>query len=340
MKVRLIDIAREAHVSEATVSRVLAGKSGVSADTRERVLRVARRLGRYSDAVVDDAPLVGVVVPVHDNPIFPAFIDAITADLAAAGADALIATGARSAEEEARVCDRLVRAGAEGVIVISGMHADAAQGHDHYRDLATRGIRLALINGEMERVDAAFITTDDGFAVRLAVEHLVDLGHERIGLAVGDEHTWPVRQKVAGFDELAAELRAERGSSAPELTSAFTDFSFAGGFQAAGELIAAGCTGIVCGSDVMALGAVAAAHDQGLRVPEDVSVVGYDDVPMARTVSPALTTVRQPVPIMARAAVRHALGTEHRSRRRSRSKFTVRPELVVRRSTGAHSRTA
>lgn len=338
MKARLIDIAQEAHVSEATVSRVLAGKGGISAGTQERVLRAARRLGRYSDAAMGAVPLVGVVVPVHDNPIFPAFIDAITSELTTAGADALVGTGARSSEDEARLCDRLVQAGAEGLIVISGMHADSVQSHDHYRDLAARGVRLALVNGEVDRLDAAFITADDAFAVRLAVEHLVNLGHQRIGLAVGDEHTWPVRQKVSGFEALAAELNGQGGAEGPVLTAAFTDFSFAGGFQAAGELIAAGCTGIVCGSDVMALGAVDAAHDQGLRVPEDVSVVGYDDVPMARIVSPSLTTVRQPVPSMARAAVRHALGTEHPSRRRSRSKFTVRPELVARSSTGAISR--
>ncbi|CAM3972867.1 LacI family DNA-binding transcriptional regulator [Helcobacillus massiliensis] len=329
MKARLIDIAAQAHVSEATVSRVLAGKPGVNSATREKVLQIARELGRYSDAALQDSrPLIGVVLPVLDNPIFPMFADAVEQEAARADADVLIGAGARSPEDEERIFDRLVRAGSRGIIVVSGLHADSAHSHDHYRAAMERGVAFSLVNGELPDLQAAFITADDEFAISLALTHLRELGHERIGLAVGDEHTWPVRRKTAAFSAQTADCSGRSPIS-------YTDFSYAGGYQSASELLDKDCTAIICGSDVMAVGAVAAAADRGLSVPRDLSVVGYDDIPTARTHSPAITTIRQPVALMARTALRHVLASEGRTRRAPSSAFAARPELVVRASTAA-----
>jgi DNA-binding LacI/PurR family transcriptional regulator len=186
-----------------------------------------------------------------------------------------------------------------------------------------------LVNGVREDLEAAFLSTDDEDAVRSVLTHLHELGHERVGLAVGDEHTWPVREKLRAFEEVTSSWG---GGTRPV---AFTDFSYAGGYEAARDLVGRGATAIVCGSDVMAAGALEGVRSQGLAVPRDVSVVGYDDVFWASLTDPPLTTVRQAVGSIARAAVRTALGGGEDSRRPARTEVVFRPQLVVRGSTAA-----
>lgn len=325
MKARLIDIAAAAHVSEATVSRVLSGKGGVNPETRSKVLAIAQRLGRPADASARfSRPLIGVVLPNIDNPVFPQFLDKIEAEAFVSGLETLVAVNVRGVNQEAASMERLVHAGAQGIVVVSGQHALEGSNLEHYASLSRRGIRLSLINGVRDGLDASFISTDDSAAVKLALGHLKDLGHINVGLAVGDENSYPVREKVSAF---------EREWPSKNRTIAFTDFSYAGGYQAARELADAGCTAIMCGSDQMAMGAIGALHDAGLDVPGDVSVVGYDDIPSARIHSPAITTLRQPIQLMSRAAVRSVQDAPAESRQAARSVFTVGPELVVRGST-------
>lgn len=327
---RLIDIAREAGVSEATVSRVLNGKPGVNDVTRRSVLEVARRLGRdVGPVAMDSGPLIGVLVPDLDNQVFTTWVERIEAELFELGASTLVGTRARTVEREREILQRFLHSGAEGVIVVSGHHAQERGPVEHYREITAAGVPLVLINGVREDVDAAFLSTDDEHAMRLTLTHLQELGHRRIGLAVGDEHTWPVREKLTVFEEAAAAF--------PEgdWATSFTDFSYAGGYEAARDLVSRGVTAIVCGSDVMAAGALEAIRSLGLTVPSDISVVGYDDVFWAALTNPPLTTVRQAVASLSRAAVRAVLGGGQSSRRPARTEVVVRPQLVVRGTTGA-----
>lgn len=330
MGTRLIDIARRADVSEATVSRVLNGRPGVNEATRAVVVEAARELGRDlsgSPAVREE--LVGVLVPDLENPIFAQWVERIEAELFERGAGALFATRARTAVREQEVFERFVRTGARAVIVVSGHHAQEEGPLEHYRALSAQGLALVLVNGVQPDLDATFVSTDEDHAVRIAAAHVRELGHTALGLAMGDEHTWPVRRKVRTFEELIA----HGGSPARDI--AFTDFSYAGGYQAARELVGRGCTGILCGSDVMAAGALEGVRSLGRSVPQDVSVVGYDDAQWAALTAPGLTTVRQAVPEMARAAVRAALQGGQGSRRPQRGELVMRPQLIVRGSTAA-----
>lgn len=327
---RLIDIARSAGVSEATVSRVLNGRTGVNEATRRSVLEVARRMGRdVGPAASGGGPLVGVLVPDLDNQVFTAWAERIEAELFECGASTLVALRARTVEREREILQRFLHCGVEAIIVVSGHHAQQRAVLDHYREVTAAGIPLVLINGVREDLDAAFLSTDDEHAVRAVLTHLQELGHQRVGLAVGDEHTWPVREKLRVFEEVTAAW-AEHPQPV-----AFTDFSYAGGYEAARDLVERGATAIVCGSDVMAAGALEAVRSQGLVVPRDVSVVGYDDVFWASLTNPPLTTVRQAVGSIARAAVRTALGGGEDSRRPARTEVVVQPQLVVRGSTAA-----
>lgn len=330
MKARLIDIARTAGVSEATVSRVLNGRAGVNETTRRTVIDVARQLGRdVGPDVTQSGPLVGVLVPDLDNQVFASWVERIEAELFQRGASALVSVRARTVEREREAFQRFRHAGAVGIIVVSGHHAQESDPVDHYLEVTASGTPLVLVNGVRDDVDASFLSTDDDHAVRSVLTHLHDLGHEKVGLAVGDEHTWPVRKKLRAFEEAPIQ---HPGQDHPV---AFTDFSYAGGYEASRDLVGRGATAVVCGSDVMAAGALEGVRSLGLSVPGDVSVVGYDDVFWASLTSPPLTTVRQAVPQMARAAVRTALSGGERSRRPARTEVVVRPQLVVRGSTAA-----
>lgn len=328
---RLADIAGQAKVSEATVSRVLNGKAGVADSTRQRVLAALDVLG-YERPVrlrPRSAGLVGLVIPELTNPIFPAFAQVIEQALTGYGYTPVLGTQMPGGATEDELVDQLVGRGVTGIIFLSGLHADLTADPARYARLAGRGVPYVLVNGYNEDISAPFVSPDDHAAARIAVRHLRALGHRRIGLAVGPDRFVPVRRKARGFAE---ELEADGPSPASGLVR-HTLFTVEGGHAAAGDLLDEGCTGIVCGSDLMALGAVRAARQRGLEVPRDVSVVGYDDSELNAFTDPPLTTVRQPVRAMANAAV-HTLLEEIRENPVPHTEFVFQPELVVRGSTG------
>lgn len=333
---RLADIAAHAGVSEATVSRVLNGKAGVAAATRQAVLAALDVMGYERPLRLRQRPegLIGLVTPELDNPIFPAFAQVIERLLSQHGYTSVLCTQLPGGATEDELTDMLVERGAVGIIFVSGLHADTSAPVERYLRLIERGIPIVLINGYTESIPAPFISLDDRAAMRLAVSHLVELGHERIGLAVGPRRFVPVIRKVEGFESATRELLS--AEPAEELI-AYSFFSFEGGSVAAARLLDAGCTAIVCASDMMALGAIGAARGRGLGVPRDVSVVGFDDSALVAYTDPPLTTIRQPVATMGAAAVR-ALMEEVANHRAPRGEFMHAPDLVVRGSTGSGPR--
>lgn len=332
MTARLADIAAHAGVSEATVSRVLNGKPGVATSTRQAVLTALDVLGyeRPTRLRERSAGLVGLVVPELENPIFPAFAQVIETVLAQHGYTPVLCTQTPGGVTEDEYVDLLLERGVAGIIFVSGLHADTQANPDRYLRLRDRGLPIVLINGYVEGVDAPFISNDDAASMELAVGHLVSLGHTRIGLAVGPERYLPVIRKIEGFE---LSLRTLLKVDDPRELVECSLFSVEGGRAAASRLLDKGCTAIVCGSDMMALGAIRAVRARGCDVPADVSVVGYDDSPLIAFTDPPLTTVRQAVPAMGMAAVR-ALIDEISGTPAPRDEFVFRPELVVRSSTG------
>ncbi|MEV0401184.1 LacI family DNA-binding transcriptional regulator [Actinoallomurus sp. NPDC050550] len=329
---RLADIAAQAGVSEATVSRVLNGRQGVAPATRKAVLDALDVLG-YDRPVRLRPPrsgLIGLIVAELDNPIFPAFAQVIENTLAVHGYTAVLGALAPGGINEDDYTDLLLERGVSGIVFVSGLHADSQADHGRYKRLTDRGLPIVLINGYAEGVDATFVSSDEAGSMELAVAHLAHLGHRRIGLAVGQERFVPVIRKTEGYRRGMAE---RLGIADVDDWIVNTIFTVEGGEAAAKRLLDQGCTAICCGSDMMAIGAIRAARQRGLRVPADVSVIGFDDSPLMAYVDPPLTTVRQPVRDMALVAVRSLLdeiqgvGAPH-------TELFFRPELVVRSSTG------
>ncbi|MGW4895934.1 LacI family DNA-binding transcriptional regulator [Kitasatospora sp. NPDC004240] len=335
---RLSDIAAQAGVSEATVSRVLNGKAGVSATTRQTVLAALDVLGyeRPTRLRQRSAGLIGLITPELSNPIFPALAQVIEQVLSRHGFTPVLCTQIPGGSTEDELVEMLVDRGVAGIVFVSGLHADTSADHGRYARLAGRQVPFVLINGFSEQIDAPFISPDDRAAMWMGVQHLVELGHERIGLAVGPRRYVPVQRKIEGFTAAMKELLGRSQEETENLVH-LTLFSVEGGDAAAGALLDKGCTAIVCGSDMMALGAIRAVRRRGLSVPQDVSVIGFDDSPLIAFTEPPLTTVRQPVEAMAIAAV-DALLEEVGGNAAQRGEFMFQPELVMRGSTGGRAR--
>jgi LacI family repressor for deo operon, udp, cdd, tsx, nupC, and nupG len=334
MTARLFDIAAQAQVSEATVSRVLNDKPGVSPETRQAVLTALDVLGYERPARLRkrSAGLVGLVVPELDNPIFPAFAQVIESVLAQSGYTPVLCTQTPGGVTEDEYVEMLLDRQVNGIVFVSGLHADTTADHDRYRKLVARKLPIVLITGYVPGVEAPFISCDDRAAAELAVSHLVALGHRRIGLISGPERFMPVQRKLAGFRATMTRLLGTTGAELESLIS-LSLFGVEGGAAAARRLLDQGMTGIVCGSDLMALGAVRAARARGLSVPRDVSVVGYDDSPLIAFTDPPLTTLRQPVRAMSNAAAQSLVDAIN-GQPSPHSEYLFAPELVVRGSTG------
>ncbi|MDA0636598.1 LacI family DNA-binding transcriptional regulator [Nonomuraea sp. MCN248] len=330
---RLADIAAQAGVSEATVSRVLNGKPGVSATTRQAVMTALDLMGyeRPTRLRRRSNGLIGLVTPELDNPIFPAFAQAIEKALTQHGYTPVLCTQLPGGAPEDEFTEQLVDRGVNGIVFVSGLHADTTARMDRYTRLIDRGLPIVLVDGYSEHIEAPFISADDRMAARLGVQHLADLGHERIGLALGPRRFVPVIRKIEGYRQAMSSLL---GAGDVDDLITHSLFSVEGGQAAASQLLDRGCTGIVCASDLMALGAIRACRQRGLAVPGEVSVVGFDDSPLIAFTDPPLTTVRKPIGPMATAAVQTLLeeigGTPARH-----VELIFQPELVVRGSTGS-----
>jgi LacI family transcriptional regulator, repressor for deo operon, udp, cdd, tsx, nupC, and nupG len=333
-RARLADIAAQAGVSEATVSRVLNGRPGVSQATVQAVLTALDVLG-YERPVrlrQRSAGLVGLVVPELDNPIFPAFAQVIETACAQHGYTPVLCTQTPGGVGEDEYVEMLLDRGVSGIVFVSGLHSDLSNDPARYQKLTGRRLPIVFVNGFLDSVDAPFVSSDDAVAVELAVQHLVSLGHRRIGFACGPDRYTPVRRKLASFESVLAQ-RDLIGAGIAGLVEQSL-FSVEGGHAATARLLDRGATGILCGSDLMALGAIRAVRQRSLSVPGDVSVVGYDDSPLIAFTDPPLTTVRQPVHAMGLAAVR-ALIDEIHGHGAPHTEYLFRPELVVRNSTGS-----
>jgi LacI family transcriptional regulator, repressor for deo operon, udp, cdd, tsx, nupC, and nupG len=325
---RLGDVARKAGVSEATVSRVLNGRPGVSESTRAAVLTALDVLGyeRPTQLRGERARLVGLVLPELENPIFPALAEVVGGGLAQQGFTPVLCVRTAGGLSEAAYVNMLIQQQVSGVVFAGGHYMEADSPHDHYRLLHERGVPVMLVNAAVEHLGFPRVSTDDAVAVELAFGHLWSLGHTRIGAVVGPADHMPGRRKLA---TLAAQ--ADRAGIEARVEHAL--FSVEGGQAATTRLLRHGVTGIICASDVLALGAIRAVRRAGLSVPHDVSVVGYDDSAFMNCTDPPLTTVRQPIESMGKAAVA-MLVNQMENVSVYPEELLFEPELVVRGSTG------
>ena len=332
---RLTEVAEKVGVSEATVSRVLNGRPGVSAATRTAVLTALDVLGyeRPTKLRGSRARLVGLVLPELGNPIFPALAEVVGGALAQLRFTPVLCASGPNGLSEADYVNMLLDQHASGVIFAGGNFAEADSSHVHYQLLRERALPVVLVNASSDDLAFAQVSTDDAVAAEQAFNHLQTLGHEEVGMILGPEDHMPSRLRLEAFETLTRRARTADGPLRVE----HVPFSLEAGHAAGARLVSRGITGIICASDPLALGAVRAVRRLGLRVPEDVSIVGYDDSTLMMCTDPPLTTIRQPIESMGRAAVK-LLANQIDGTVATAEKLLFEPELVVRGSTAPAAR--
>ena len=259
MSGRLADVAAKVGVSEATVSRVLNQRPGVSDATRQAVLTALDVLGyeRPTQLRGERARLVGLVLPELQNPIFPAFAEVVGGALAQQGFTPVLCTRTAGGVTEADYVELLLQQQVSGVVFAGGLYAQTEASHTHYALLTERSVPVVLVNAAVASLGFPRVSCDDSLAAEQAVSHLISLGHTRIGLVVGPPDHVPSQRKIAAARKTANLHGVELGDD----RIAHAIFSLEGGQAAVSEMLAEGITGVVCGSDPLALGVIRAAAE-------------------------------------------------------------------------------
>lgn len=329
------DVARHAGVSIATVSRVLNGTGGVAPEMTLRVTRAVTQLGYEPSSVARSLKtaatmLIACVIPDISNPFFPEMVRAIEDVADEAGYGTLLANTDDDIAKEERYLRLLARRRIDGLILTPvGDERPPAP----LRYLVEHGVPVVVVDRRLEAIGADTVLVNNRRGGAIAIEHLVGLGHRRIGIINRTLDTSTARERHEG----AVAALADAGLGTDDLVR-FGTYSVASGRNLAAELLSRPDrpTALFAGSDTMALGALRAARELGLRVPRDVSIIGFDGIPLVDMVTPKLTTVAQPIYGLGHQAATLILERRRDAGREPRS-VILEPELEPGESTGRPS---
>jgi DNA-binding LacI/PurR family transcriptional regulator len=321
----LRDVAERAGVSVATTWRVVHGIDSVRPETRDRVQRAMRDLLYVPQSRPEASGAIGLLLPEFANPVFAALAQAMETYAARDGFATILCNTAGSALREVDYVHMLLERRVEGMVFTCAEITDVRSAHAHYEQLIDLGARLVFVNGTSESLDVTSVGVDERAAGRLATEHLLDLGHTRIGFVAGDAHASPTREKSVGREDA---LRA--AGIAPNGYVGHGPFTVAGGRMVLRGLLQSHPenppTAVICSNDLMAIGVLQEAAALGLRIPDDLSVVGFDGIEAAEWTQPALTTIEQPLDVIAKTAI-SALRTQIEDPDEMLASYVFRPRL-------------
>jgi len=331
-QVTIKHVAAQAGVSTATISRVLAGKNAASLAVRNRVLRVAREMGYEPNRIarnlrVRHRKVFGIVIPDLQNPFFTGIVRGVEEALHQAGYALLIANSDGSAEREDNEIRVLRADGAAGLLLIP-CRPEA----EHYISFDWTSLPVVAI----DRVPAGWavdsVKTANADGARLATEHLIKLGHVEIAMLNGPAHYDVAQERLAGFSN----AMTARGLTMPPEWLVHSDFRQEGGYEATKALLRGPRRprALFVANYLMTLGALMAIYELGLRIPQDLAIVSFDDMPWAAALNPPLTAVAQPARELGRTAAELLLA-RHADRSRAIRQVVLQSNLVVRSSCGS-----
>ncbi len=329
------DVAALAGVSFTTVSHVLNDTRPVSADARRRVLAAVEEIGYLPSAVArslrkSETKIVGVLVPNVNNPFFAELVCGVEECCRLAGYSVFLCNSDNDPKRQQQYMRTLLEKRIDGLLLSSA--GDAASLARIFKLATVPSVTVdRLVPGA--RADRVSVNNADG--AYKAVKHLLDLGHRRIACISGPAEFEVTAERVDGWRR----AQLDRGITPDEGLLIESDFSSAGGYEAARRLLRAqaGITALFASNDMMALGALRAAAESGLKVPQQLSIVGFDDIELSGFVYPALTTVGCSIKELGREAAR-VLVDRIENPAAPLKDVLLTPRLVVRESTSAPQR--
>lgn len=343
-QVGLRDVAERAGVSPSTVSNLLNGRQGrMRASTRERIEAVMQELGYSPNQLARQlrtgrGRTIGLILPSVANPFWGFVARYVEATAQELGYQMLLGNAERDTTREARYVETLVNSGVRGVIFGS-----SPVSLDHLTQFASRDLQVVVFDralGGAGDFVVGSVEIDNVLAARLAISHLTGLGHRRIGFVSGPIGTQSRRERLDGYKQALAAVDISFDPSIVWEGGSVSNFGDAEGAElgrsGAHHLLSSinRPTALFTINDMYAIGAYAGVRDLGLRVPDDVSIVGVDDLPvLAEVMTPPLTTVRQPLQEMMRLATTDLIERLEGDRTGPADHVTATPELIVRGST-------
>ncbi len=332
MSATIYQVARAAGVSTATVSRALNGSAQVAERTRHRITEAIADLGYQPNHVARSLVLkathtIAVMLPDITNPFFPSLVKGVQLAADEEGYAVLLAhTGGDPAKEESYF--QVLRGQqVDGVLLVGLVSAP-----ESLKGLVGHGLPVVTLDRPVDLPGSATVRVDHKAGGRIATEHLLELGHRRIAHISGPKGLGVSQQRLDGYRRALT----SRGVSFDESLVAEGDFSEDGGYRGVQELLRmrGRFTALFAANDLSAIGAMTALREHDMRVPDEVSVVGFDDIHLASYTSPKLTTVRQPIYDMGRAAAKLLIDARRKKLSLKDKNEIFDGELVVRESTG------
>jgi LacI family transcriptional regulator len=328
-KVTIVDVAEKAGVSFGTVSRVINNDIHVRPETRERVQGVMQKLGYTANRQARSlaggrSNIIGVLVPDLGTGYIGEIIRGIDAELSLTDLDLILYTTHRTASKEANYVANLAKGMVDGLLLV--LPRSPA---DYTGTLTNRGVPFVLIDHQGIGRDCPAVGATNWQGAYHATEYLIKLGHTRIGFITGSMDLGCADERLEGY---RSALRTYHLPNEPELIYEGTFFQ-PDGYAGASALLNLihPPTAIFASNDVMAMGVMDAVRNRGFRVPDDISIVGFDDIPQASMVRPGLTTVNQPLEKMGRVATQMLLDL-FRNKEKTDNRIELPTELVIRES--------
>lgn len=296
------DVAKEADVSIATVSRVINGADGVSNKLEQRVNQAMRKLHYHPSSLArslkqQKSMSVGILIPLLEHPSYSRMASSIEKKLFDLGYHGLICNSEEDEDRENAYIEMLLRKRVDGIIINS-----SARHPKYLSEIRKNNVPIVLFDRSLTGISCNQVFCDNSLGGYTGIQHLVELGHERIGVIGGPTYPEVMTRRIQGTREAIADFGIDDD---PNLLITADTQLFDTGYEAAHQLLGLSSppTAIFALMDVAAVGVMHAAAEMGIRIPEDLSIMGYDDLPIASYMMPPLTTVAQPFVEMGEKAV-------------------------------------
>ena len=330
--VTMREVAENAGVSIATVSHVINGTRFVSPEVRKRVKNVMQELGYRPNSLarslrIGESKTIGMIVPDVANQFFADISRQIENISFQQDYSVILCNSDNDVEKQLSYISTLLKKQVDGVIFIS-----AGESSEHLEQLSLSQVPVVVVDRDVALAYADVVLLDNKDAGYKATRHLTDLGHKRIACISGPNDLAPSMLRVEGFKNALADA----GITCKKEYIVLGDFLFSGGENAMNTLLNQDPipTAVFALNDMMAIGAITAIRRAGLHVPQDISIVGFDDIRMASAVSPALTTISQPVEQMAQIAAELLINKiKSKTSKNENQRVLLKAELVIREST-------